>query len=164
MKLGAAVVGTLVLQRLLGTPGIPGWLSLSLLPMVWLVALPMLHRRVNPVVLGVLTGLGWDLLLEPVVGPGGIAWSAAALAVAWVTGRIAHRSPGAWGGLGVLGVLVFTGFRFLAHLPLGIATPPVPLHVAAGALSTGIWCAAAGWLATADLPGRWRRLRTRRLH
>jgi len=164
VKLAAAVTATLLVQRLLGAPGIPPWLSLALLPMVWLVAPPMLHRRDNPLVLGLLTGLGWDLLLEPVIGPGGIAWSGTALVVVWVAGRIADRSPKAWGAIGTLGALVVTGLDHLAALPLGGAALPSPVTVALQALATGLWCSLAGWLVTADLPVRWRRFRTRRLH
>ena len=164
MKLALAVAATLAVQRLLGVPGLPSWLSLPFLPMVWLVALPMLHRRFSPLLLGLLTGLGWDLVLEPVVGLGGIAWSGAALVVVWVAGRVADRSPRAWGALGALGALTVTGLRLLAALPLGIATVPSPRVLAIAILGTGAWCALAGWLVHADLPARVRRLRTRRLH
>jgi len=164
VKLAAGVAVTLLLQRLLGTPGVPAVLSLVVLPMVWLVAPPMLHRRVPPVLLGVLTGLGWDLLMEPIVGLGGIAWSGAALVVVWVTGRVADRSPRAWAVVGALGALVVTALRALAALPLGVVSLPSPAVVLLGALATGVWCGLAGWLIHADLPARYRRFSSRRLH
>ena len=158
------VVLTLAVQRVLGMPGLPVWTAEILLPAVWLVA-PALRRHDRRwIYSAVLLGLGWDLLLEPVTGPGGIAWSAAALSLSALAGVVADRSPRAWAGFGVICALVVIIARRLAYLPLGMAMHLTPIHIARCAILTGAWCGLVGILLALDLPARWREYRVRKLH
>ena len=79
MIIGLLVVATFVVQRMLGLPGVPVWAGDVWLPMVWLVGLSLLHPRSRWPYAGIALGLAWDVTLELLVGPGGIAWSAAQL-------------------------------------------------------------------------------------
>lgn len=159
----ALAVLTLIIQRVLGMPGLPAWSAEILLPTVWIVAPPLLHRERHWPYHALMLGLGWDLLLEPVVGPGGIAWTAAALAVGALSGLVAHRSTRAWAIFGAAAVLVVVAVRSLAYLPLGLATEPNLAHVARSVVLTALWCGLVGWLIGLDLPTRWRRYTARRL-
>ncbi len=164
MTIATLVVLTLVAQRVLGAPGMPPWLTGLLLPMVWVVA-PRIRTPLSGFPVAALAlGLGWDLLLEQVIGPGGIAWSAAALAVGAAAAVVADRSPVAWFGLGALGALVMLGMRSFALLLLGLTPPLNALILVRSALLTGAWVGLVGWILTLDLPARWRRHRARRLH
>jgi hypothetical protein len=157
------IVVTLALQRILGLPGLPPIASELLLPMVWLVAPALAEKNWRSSLPGLWLGLGWDLVIEPVVGPGAIAWSAAGLAVRSVGSVLAVRSARAWFLLGAVGGTVVALIRPLAELPLGLETPFGWTHVLRSALLTAAWCGLAGWFLTLDLPGRWRRNRARRL-
>jgi len=163
MTRAALVLATLVCQRLLGWPGMPFFAPELLLPMVWIVGPPMLHHGHNALYLPVLIGLGCDLLMEPVIGPGAIAWSAAALAVGAIAGIVADRSPRAWFVFGGVGAVLVLLTRHIALLPLGLATPLGALHIARTAVLTAVWCGLAGWILSLDLPIRWQRYRARRL-
>ncbi len=144
--------------------GLPAWSADILLPTVWIVAPPLLHRQPRWPYHALLLGLGWDLLLEPVVGPGGIAWSAAALAVSALAGLVAHRSARAWAGFGAAAVLTVFAIRYIACLPLRLATMPSVEHLVRSIVFTALWCGLVGWLIGLDLPTRWQRYRARRLH
>lgn len=163
MILAAAVILSFVAQWILGMPSLPTWAQGIMIPMVWIVAPPMRHHSEHVFVIGLGLGLAWDLLFEPVVGPGAIAWSAAALIVAWTVRRIGEHSALSWGLLGAGGALLVVAFRVVVQAPLGMASPPSPLLVATGALGTGLWCSWVAWILGMDLPGRIRRYRRSRL-
>ena len=165
MKLALGVVGTLLLQRALGWPGIPPGATLILLPMPFIVASRISAREARWPWLGLAVGLGWDVMVaSPVIGPGGIAWSAAGAVVGGVTAVVADRSAKMWFLLGGLGAAVVLVVQEVALLPLGLASPPHPATVATIALTTALWCAAVGAVRTASLAARWRRWRARKLH
>ncbi len=156
------VLLTFALQRALGE-GVPDLGGQILLPMVWLVAWSVGHRERRWPFLGLFVGLGWDLLLEPVVGPGGIAWSAAGLVIIAATQVIADRAPRVWFAFGVGGAVVVHLVRYLALLPLGLADLPNASSVGLSALLTGLWCFLVGWIIALDIPKRWRKHRAKRL-
>ncbi len=157
------MVAALAGQRLLQLPGTPGWFTALMLPMVLVVA-PRLRRPVAGFPWeAIALGLAWDITLEPVIGPGGIAWSVAALAVAGLARVVADRSPAAWFLAGAAGAVVVVVVRFVAELPLGLASTPGPFVVLAAAFATGAWCGAVGAIGALGLPERWRRWRARRL-
>ncbi len=159
----ALILLTLLAQRLLGSPGLPPWLAEPLLPAIWLIG-PALadseHRQLLP---GLWLGLAWDVVLEPLIGPGAIAWSAAGLAVRATGNLLADRSPGVWVLLGALGAILVVGVRSLVELPLGDFHPFSVGHLLRATAFTGLWCGAVGWGLSLDLPGRWRRHRASRL-
>ncbi len=163
MKIALTVFLTFVAQWILGLPAAPTWLQGVLLPMVWIIGPPMRHRFDHIFVAGLGLGLGWDLLFEPIIGPGAFAWSAAALAVAWTIRKVGDHSARSWGVLGAGGALLVSGLRYVALLPLGLAVPPRFLDLVIGAVSTGLWCALVAFILAADLPGRVRRYRRSRL-
>jgi len=154
---------SLLVQRILGWPGLPAAAPLLLVPMVWVVAPSMLrHERGFPA-LALLIGVGLDVLLEPVVGPGGVAWTAAALACRGLASVVADRSPRAWLALGAVGALVVLVVHRLALLPLGAAPPLRWTELVLGPLLTGCWCGLAGWGRALGITERWRSYRARRL-
>lgn len=156
-------VATLVAQRLLAVPGMPPWLTACMLPMVLLVA-PRLERPAEGLPWAAIAlGVAWDLSLEPVVGPGAIAWSAAAIVIARLASLIADRSPATWFAAGAVGAAVVVLVRAVAVLPLGIGPFPSAVRVAVAALLTGGWCGAVGLVMAMGLPARWRAWRARRL-
>lgn len=163
MKEAVAVVAMLVAQRILGTPGLPGWLADLWLPVVWLVGPVMVRDRAWPwpAVLGL--GLAWDMALEPVVGPGAIAWSAAAWAVSALARVIAHRGPATWFGFGAAGAVVVVWARQLSWWPLGLAEPLSWVFQVRVALLSGVWCGVVGLMLSLDIPGWWVRRRRRAL-
>ncbi len=163
MTFVALAVVTLVLQRLLGIPGVPPWCGEAVVPMVLLVGSTLSHSEQRTVWGALLLGLAWDVTLEPVVGPGGISWTASALALQGLAAVLADRSPRAWVAGGVVGVVVLVVARELALLPLGLGSWSGWLAVARGALLTGLWCGAVGCVLALDLPARWKRHRARRL-
>jgi hypothetical protein len=157
------ITASLLAQRVLGWPGFPPYAPLLLVPMIWLVAPSMLrHDRSFPA-LAILIGLGLDVLLGPVVGPGGIAWSAAALACRGLANVVADRSPKAWFFVGAVGSIVVVLVGRLALLPLGEAPPLRWIELLLGPLLTGTWCGLIGWGRKLEVVGRWRRYRSRRL-
>lgn len=159
----ALIALSLVGQRLLGVPGAPPWASELLLPMVFLVD-PALRDTARQRAMHFLwLGLAWDLVLEPVVGPGGIAWSASALAMNALGGVLADRSTRAWAALGGLGALLVALTRAAAELPLGVLSPFGLDHVLRSVALTAGWCGLVGFLLGLGLPDRWRRYRARRL-
>lgn len=160
---GLLIAATLVLQRALGAPGGPHWSGLLLLPTVWVVGPVMLGGGRRWVWVALAIGLGWDLLLEPIVGPGAIAWSAAALASLWLAGIVADRSPKAWLGLAAVAALVVVEVHRLALLPLGVSRSIPWTAVAASVAVTAAWCGLVGWVLALDLPTRWRTWRARKL-
>ncbi len=163
MKMVALAVATLVLQRALGWPGMPQAASLVMLPMVLIVAGALLHHGYRWTQLAILLGLGWDLLLEPVVGPGGIAWSVAALGLCGLAGVVADRSAKAWIAFGAVGTLLVIVVRMLMLLPLGLHAATVWSAWLVNVLTTAMWCGLVGWLRAQDLAARWTAYRTRKL-
>lgn len=164
MKTVALVVATLVVQRLFGLPGAPAWLAQLELTTVWVVA-PALRRHDTSWVLAtVLLGIGWDVALDqPVIGPGGIAWSAAALVVAALTSVVADRSPKAWLACGAVAAVVATLGLEVARLPLGLAALPTTGSLVRTAVLSAAWCGLVGWLSEVDFAARWHDHRSRRL-
>ena len=154
---------TLIVQRALGWPGIPVEASLVTLPMVWIVAGALLRHGRHWTQLAIVLGLGWDLLLEPVIGPGGIAWSAAALTLSLLAGLVADRSAKAWFAFGAAGTVLVVLIRSLTLLPLGIRTPIVWSAFLLNVVVTAAWCGLIGWLRAQDLATRWRASRARTL-
>jgi hypothetical protein len=163
MKVAILAAATLMLQRALGWPGMPGWASLVTLPMVLLVAAALLQHGSRWTQLAIPLGLGWDLLLEPVVGPGGIAWSVAALALSGLAGVVADRSPKAWFAFGAAGTAVMVTTRAVTLLPLGMWRPIPWSPLVTNLLATAILCGLIGWLRARDIPSRWRAYRVRKL-
>jgi hypothetical protein len=163
MKSVALALLALFAQRLLGLPGLPSWSSEILLPMALIVAMSLKrHERQWPYG-ALLLGLGWDAVLEPVVGPGGIAWSAAALCLSAASRLVADRSPKAWVGFGAVGTVVVLVVQWFALLPLGLGTSWNPPSMLRTVLFTALWCGAVGTISRLDLPTHWRAYRARRL-
>jgi hypothetical protein len=163
MKIVLLMVATLIVQVAFGWPGAPAWLSMVLLPMAFIVAPPMLLAESRWPHFALLLGLLWDLLLEPVVGPGAIAWSAAAVVLFILVPLVADRSPRAWLAFGALGTVVLVSVRNLALIPLGLATDLTIRSLLLSALLTSVWCGLVGWIIAMDLPARWRSHRARKL-
>ena len=157
------IAATLILQRALGAPGGPHWSGLLLLPAVWIVGPILLGGGRRWVWVALAIGLGWDLLLEPIVGPGAIAWSAAALVSLWLAGIVADRSPKAWFALAAVVTLVVIQVHRVVLLPLGVSRPLGWTTVAASVAVTAVWCGLVGWVLALDLPARWRTWRARKL-
>lgn len=157
------ILVTLLLQRALGSPGGPQWSGLVLLPVVWIVG-PALHAVGRRWIwIGLVIGLGWDLLLEPIIGPGGIAWSAAALATTWLAGIVADRSPKAWFAFGLVATAVVLIVHRLALLPLGMDPGWRWVDLGLSIIATAAWCGLVGWVLSLDLVTRWRGWRARKL-
>ncbi len=154
---------TVLLQRALGWPGIPGWLCLAVLPMVWIVGPALLQYDRRWTQLAILLGLAWDLLLEPVVGPGGVAWSAAALALSGLAGIVADRSTKAWFVFGAAGTVVLLLVRAAVLMPLGLGEPLNWRQLLLSTLLTALWCGLVGWVRALDVGARWSSWRARRL-
>jgi len=154
---------TFVAQRLLGAPGLPWWTAAPLLPAVWLIVPTVRTERASPLAIGLAVGLTWDLVMEPVIGPGGIAWSAAALVVAWIAARFGDRSPKMWGLFGLIAAAVIVVVRHFALALVGGAPAVAEEAIAARIVLTAAWCWLVAAVAAADLPTRWRKFRRRRL-
>ena len=163
MKLALLAVVTLMVQRALGWPGMPSWAGLVTLPMVLVVAAALLRHGARWTQLAIPLGVGWDLLLESVIGPGGIAWSAAALALSGLAGVIADRSPKAWFAFGAAGTAVMLLTREATLVPLGLWRPIQWTPLLINLLTTASLCGLVGWLRMRDLPSRWRNYRARKL-
>lgn len=154
---------TLLVQATLGWPVFPGWMATILLPMVFIIGPPLLVEERRWPHFALVLGLAWDLLLEPVVGPGAIAWSAAAVAVTTVTPLVADRSSRAWLAFGALGATLVIVVQHVALLPLGLSTRLTLSSLATSVALTSLWCGLVGWLIALDLPQRWLRHRARKL-
>ncbi len=158
-----AAIAALVVQRLLGLPPLPAWSASMMVPMAIIVVPLFRGEQRSPIATAVLVGIAWDIAMEPVIGPGGIAWSAAAVTLGIVATVVADRSAAAWAGFGAIGAGVVVLVHWLALLPLGIAPALSVSRLAIAVGLTGAWCGVLGWVDAADLPRRWQRWRTRRL-
>lgn len=157
----AAVV--FVIQIAFGWPPAPAWLSALLLPMVFIVAPPLMLPERRWPHFALVIGLFWDLLFEPVVGPGAIAWSAAAVTVSTLAPLVADRSPRAWLAFGAIGTAVLIVVRHLALIPLGLADVLTAKPVLLTTALSSLWCGLVGWTIALDLPSRWVSWRARKL-
>jgi hypothetical protein len=157
------IAATLLLQRLLGAPGGPYWSGLLLLPAIWVVGPMLLGGGRRWVWIAVAIGLGWDVLLEPIIGPGAIAWSAAAVSLLWLASIVADRSPKAWLGFGAVAAAIVILVHRLALLPLGLPRPVRWIDLALSVAVTALWCGLVGWIRSLNLPKRWRARRARTL-
>ncbi len=167
MRLGTKIVMLLAVafaaQAALGLPGAWSMAAALLLPMPWVVGPPLLTTDRRWYVASFFVGLVWDALFEPVIGPGAIAWSAAALLSWSYAGFVTDRSPRSWFVLGAAGSLTVVWLRGISLIPLGIdAFASWPWLVASIAL-TALWCGVVGWVISMDIPRRWRVYRSRTL-
>lgn len=162
-KVVLLVLLTLLAQRLLGMPGLPAWTTEIILPTAWLVAGAFSRMERGWPYHALALGLAWDLLFEPVIGPGGIAWSAACLGLYSLASVVADRTPKAWVGFGIVGVSIVLVVQKAALLPLGFGPSFSLSHWLRSALLTGAWCGVVGLALALDLPGRWRANRARKL-
>jgi hypothetical protein len=163
MKTVVLVVLSLVVQAALGWPDAPVWLSAVLVPMVFVVGPPLLLEERRWPHFALALGLAWDLALEPVVGPGAIAWSAAAVTVGFVVPLVADRSPRAWFAFGALGASMMIVVRHLALWPLGLSSGWSWRYLLISVVLTSLWCGLVGSVLALDLPARWRSHRLRKL-
>ncbi len=163
MRTVLLVAVCLIAQIALGWPESPVWLSAILLPMVFVVGPPLLFEERRWPHFALALGLAWDLVLEPVIGPGAIAWSAAAVAVSIVVPLVADRSPRAWVAFGALGAAIMIVVRHLALMPLGLATDLTGRYLLSSVALTSLWCGLIGSIIALDLPARWRSHRSRKL-
>jgi len=163
LKIVVPVLLTLLVQRMLGLPGLPSWTSEVLLPVVWIVAAALLQKERGWPYHALILGLGWDVLFEPVIGPGGIAWSAACLALYAFAGFVADRSPKMWAAFGAVGAALVTVFHSAALIPLGLPYSLPVGHWLRMVVFTGLWCGLVGATLGLDLPGQWRAYRSRKL-
>jgi len=156
-------VVTLIIQRVLGMPGMPAILSQIILPMVWIVAASLIRKERYWPYEALLLGLAWDLLFGPVVGPGGIAWTASCLGLYGLASVVADRSPRAWAVFGAVGTVVVILVQRLAVMPLGFATSLTLQDLMLSALLTGVWCGLVGTVMALDFGTHWRAYRVRKL-
>lgn len=165
MKLQIVVLAvvTLTVQRLLGFPGMPDLFSLIMLPVVWIVALALIRKERHWPYEALVLGLAWDLVLEPVIGPGGIAWTASSLGLYALAAVVADRSPKAWAAFGAVGAVIVVLVYRLAEVPLGFSKSLTLESVLWSALLTGLWCGFVGTALALDLGKRWREYRVRKL-
>ena len=154
---------TLLLQRALGAPGGPQWAGLVLLPVAWIVGAALTTGGRRWVWIALVIGLGWDVLLEPVVGPGGIAWSAAALSVLRLAAIVADRSSKSWFAFGAVGAGVVLVIQRLALFPLGMNPGWNWTDLGLCMVGTAVWCWSVGFILQLDLPARWQAWRARKL-
>jgi cell shape-determining protein MreD len=162
-KIAVLVAVTLVLQRVLGMPGMPTWFGHLILPMIWIVAASLVRKERHWPYEALLLGLAWDLLFGPVVGPGGIAWTAACLSLYGLASVVADRSPRAWAAFGAVGAVVVILVQRLAVMPLGLASFLTFGQLAWSALLTGLWCGFVGTVLVLDLGKHWRAYQVRKL-
>jgi hypothetical protein len=148
---------------MLGMPGMPPWAAEVLLPVAWIVAAALLQKERGWPYQALLIGLAWDVLFEPVIGPGGIAWSAACLALYAIASLVADRSPKAWVGFGMVGAAIVTLVHRAALIPLGLPFSLTLGHWVRLVVFTGLWCGLIGAVLRLDLPSQWRSYRSRKL-
>jgi hypothetical protein len=163
VKIAIFAAVTLIVQRVLGMPGMPAWFGHFILPMVWIVAAALLRKERHWPYEALLLGLAWDLLFGPVVGPGGIAWTAACLSLYGLASVVADRSGRAWAAFGAVGTLVVILVQRLAVIPFGLATSLTVQHLMWSVLLTGLWCGFVGTVLAFDLGKHWRAYRVRKL-
>jgi len=163
LRIALFVALTLIIQRALGVPGMPTWLGHFILPMVWIVAPSLLRKERHWPYEALLLGLAWDLLFGPVVGPGGIAWTAACLSLYGLASVVADRSPRAWAAFGAVGTLVVILVQRLAVMPFGLATSLTVQQLMWSVLLTGLWCGLVGLTLALELGKHWRAYRVRKL-
>jgi hypothetical protein len=163
LKIAILAVVTLVLQRALGMPGMPLWLSHLILPMIWIVAASLVRKERRWPYEALLLGLSWDLLFGPVVGPGGIAWTAACLSLYGLASVVADRSPRAWAAFGAVGTVIVVLVQRLAVMPLGLASSLTISQLAWSAILTGLWCGFVGTILALDLGKHLRAYQVRKL-
>ena len=162
-KIAILAAVTLALQRVLGMPGMPAWFGHLILPMIWLVAASLVRKERHWPYEALLLGLAWDLLFGPVIGPGGIAWTAACLSLYGLASVVADRSPRAWAAFGAVGAVVVILVQRLAVMPLGLASFLTLSQLAWSALLTGLWCGFVGTLLALDLGKYLRAYQVRKL-
>ena len=162
-KIAVLVAVTLVLQRVLGMPGMPAWFGHLILPMIWIVAASLVRKERHWPYEALLLGLAWDLLFGPVIGPGGIAWTAACLSLYGLASVVADRSPRAWAAFGAVGAVVVILVQRLAVMPLGLASFLTFSQLAWSALLTGLWCGFVGTILALDLGKHRRAYQVRKL-
>lgn len=163
IKIAVLVAVTLVFQRVLGMPGMPAWFGHLILPMIWIVAASLVRKERHWPYEALLLGLAWDLLFGPVIGPGGIAWTAACLSLYGLASVVADRSPRAWAAFGAVGAVVVILVQRLAVMPLGLASFLTLSQLAWSALLTGLWCGFVGTVLALDLGKYWRAYQIRKL-
>jgi hypothetical protein len=163
VKIAILAAVTLIGQRAFGLPGLPAWLEHIILPMVWIVAASLLRKERHWPYEALLLGLAWDLLFCPVIGPGGIAWTAACLSLYGLASVVADRSPRAWLAFGTVGTLVVILVQRLALMPLGLATSLTLRDLMWSVLLTGLWCGLVGTALAFDFGKHWRAYRVRKL-
>ena len=163
MRLAILIALSFVAQVLLGWPVSPGWLSTILLPMVFLVGPPLLFEERRWPHFALFLGLAWDLIFEPIVGPGAIAWSASAVAVSAMVPLFADRSPRAWFAFGAFGAGIMIVVRHLCLIPLGLSTDLTLRYILTSVVLTSCWCGLVGCVIALDLPTRWNARRARKL-
>jgi hypothetical protein len=98
-----------------------------------------------------------------VLGPGGIAWTAACLSLYGLASVVADRSPRAWAAFGAVGALVMILVQRLAMVPLGLATSLTLRNLMMSVVLTGLWCGFVGIVRSFDLVKHWRAYRVRKL-
>ena len=162
-KIAILAAVTLALQRVLGMPGMPAWFGHLILPMIWLVAASLVRKERHWPYEALLLGLAWDLLFGPVIGPGGIAWTAACLSLYGLASVVADRSPRAWAAFGAVGAVVVILVQRLAVMPLGLASFLTLSQLAWSAILTGLWCGFVGTLLALDLGKYLRAYQVRKL-
>jgi hypothetical protein len=162
-KVIAISAATLLAQRVLGLPGTPTWLGTLIVPMVLIVAASLIRKERYWPYEALLLGLAWDLLFGPVLGPGGIAWTAACLSLYGLASVVADRSPRAWAAFGAVGALVMILVQRLAMVPLGLATSLTLRNLMMSVVLTGLWCGFVGIVRSFDLVKHWRAYRVRKL-
>ena len=154
---------TLAVQRALGLPGMPEPLSRVILPMVWIVAAALIRKERHWPYEALILGLAWDLVFRSVIGPGGIAWTAACLSLYGLAAVVADRSPKAWAVFGAVGAMVVVVVQNLAVIPLGIESSVTVRGLLWSAGLTGLWCGLVGTAMVLEFAKHWRAYRARKL-
>ena len=162
-KIAVLAAVTLAFQRILVMPGMPAWFGHFILPIIWIVAASLVRKERHWPYEALLLGLAWDLLFGPVVGPGGIAWTAACLSLYGLASVVADRSPKAWAAFGAVGTVVVILVQRLAVMPLGLAGFFTFRQLALSAVLTGLWCGCVGAVLALDLGKHWRAYHVRKL-